>query len=234
MRWATVPAGHEGRRTTAELAFLDDDALLALWRDVRDTEGKHEDRGWFRERYSDFVPGRRLLDIGCGLALDTLTFAEQGAAVTCADLAPSNVRLVERIARLLGVSERVTVVNLESPAAVSKLPFDYDAILALGSLHHAPQEVVGPEVRELARHLRVGGRWLQLAYPKARWEREGAPPFSEWGNVTDGPGTPWAEWYDVPKLLSLLSPHRFRVEFEHEWHDSDFNWFDLELEAHGE
>jgi hypothetical protein len=48
--------------------------------------------------------------------------------------------------------------------------------------------------------------------------------------MTDGPGTPWAEWYDAEKLLSLLEPFPFRLVFETEWHDRDFNWFDLVLE----
>jgi hypothetical protein len=60
-----------------------------------------------------------------------------------------------------------------------------------------------------------------------RWEREGALPFDEWGPRVDGPDTPWEEWLDVAKLLDLLSPARFDVVFYSEWHDADFNWFDL-------
>jgi hypothetical protein len=54
-------------------------------------------------------------------------------------------------------------------------------------------------------------------------------PFDEWGVATDGVGTPWAEWYDVPKLLDALSPARFDLVFYTEWHREDFNWFDLVL-----
>jgi len=89
-----------------------------------------------------------------------------------------------------------------------------------------------PEYAELVRRLEVGGRWLQLAYPKARWEREGSLPFDEWGPKVDGPGTPWEEWLDVPKLLDLLAPARFDVVFYCEWHNQDFNWFDLVLREH--
>jgi len=226
-RWSTVPAGKD-RRSTHELAFLDDDALLLFWRGIRDAEGAEDERGWYRERYREFVQSKHLLDIGCGLALDTLTFAEWGAArVTCADLAPSNLRLVSRVAGLLGVGDRVETFHLESPEAVSRLPHDLDAIFALGSLHHAPREIVEPEVRELGTHLKPGGHWLQLAYPKARWEGDGSPPFERWGEYTDGYGTPWAEWYDTAKLLDLLAPTQFEVVFEHDWHDHEFNWMEL-------
>lgn len=221
-----MPAGTE-RRSTHELAFLDDAALLAFWRENRDAEGAPDQRGWYRERYGDVIPGKHLLDIGCGLAMDSLTFAERGATVVCADLAASNVRLVERIAALLGVGDRVTAFHLQTPERVRELPFDFDMIFALGSLHHAPREVVGPEIQELGLHLKVGGTWCQLAYPKLRWERDGSPPFDQWGDVTDGQGTPWAEWYDGSKLLDLLAPTPFELILEHEWHDHDFNWFEL-------
>src|SRR5262249_19583478 len=49
--------------------------------------------------------------------------------------------------------------------------------------------------------------------------------FSEWGKETDGAATPWAEWYDVPKLLRQLLPFRFHVLMAFD--DGDLNWFDL-------
>ena len=73
----------------------------------------------------------------------------------------------------------------------------------------------------------VDGRWIELAYPKSRWEREGQLPFNEWGNRTDGLGTPWVEWYDLAKVQALWEPARFEVVLYLEFHNGDFNWFDL-------
>jgi SAM-dependent methyltransferase len=229
-RWGVVPAGGDQRRSTEDLLKLPDEELLRFWRDTRDREGALEMRGWYRLLYRDFVRGRRLLDIGCGLALDTLTFAEQGATVTCVDLATTNVELVERVARLLDIQDRVDVVHLDSLEMDGRFAGTFDAIIGIGSLHHAPQEVVGPEVRALAQYLSTGGRWLQFAYPRVRWENDGKPSFARWGEMTDGPNTPWAEWYDAAKLLELLKPLHFRLVFETEWHDGEFNWIDLVLE----
>ena len=61
----------------------------------------------------------------------------------------------------------------------------------------------------------------------ARWIREGSLPFHQWAEKIDGPGTPWEEWYDVPKLLDLLAPAKFNLVFYTEFHNKDFNWFDL-------
>ena len=93
-----MPAGGDQRRSTEDLLRLSDEELLHFWGGTRDREGVFDQRGWYRLVYRDFVKGRHLLDVGCGLALDTLTFAEQGATITCADLAASNVELVERVA----------------------------------------------------------------------------------------------------------------------------------------
>jgi hypothetical protein len=49
------------------------------------------------------------------------------------------------------------------------------------------------------------------------------------GAEGDGPGTPWEEWLDVPRLLGFLAPARFDLVFYTEWHNGDFNWFDLVL-----
>jgi hypothetical protein len=68
---------------------------------------------------------------------------------------------------------------------------------------------------------------MELCYPRARWEREGHLPFETWGEKTDG-GAPWMEWYDLPKLLHRLAPARFDVVLAFDYHNSDFNWFDLE------
>jgi hypothetical protein len=72
----------------------------------------------------------------------------------------------------------------------------------------------------------VGGRWLELAYPKARWEREGRMPFEKWGEKTDG-GAPWMEWHDIEKVRWYLAPAKFELVLAIEYHNSDFNWFDL-------
>ena len=84
-----------------------------------------------------------------------------------------------------------------------------------------------PEYLELLRHLKVGGRWLQLTYPVTRWIRDGRPSFSKWGEMTDGIGTPWAEPYDVEKLLGVFAPAKFDVVLYQEFQNCNFNWFDL-------
>ena len=53
--------------------------------------------------------------------------------------------------------------------SLDALPYDYDVIFAFGSLHNAPLHVLTEECTALVKHLKSGGRWMQLAYPKSRY-----------------------------------------------------------------
>jgi cyclopropane fatty-acyl-phospholipid synthase-like methyltransferase len=170
--------------------------------------------------------GKKVMDVGSGFGVDSITFAQHGAMLTFVDLVESNLKVLQRLCGILGLRD-ARFVHFRDLNSLKPLDADYDVIMAMGSLHNAPVKVMKPEYQELLRHLKIGGRWLQLAYPRSRWIREGRSPFSKWGEITDGVGTPWCEWYDLPKLLSMFAPAKFEVVLYQEFHNSDFNWFDL-------
>jgi anaerobic magnesium-protoporphyrin IX monomethyl ester cyclase len=230
-RWVEVPATPtvDGRMRTDELLALPDEELLRLWLEARERQTVGDGfatRGWYHLLYADALRGKRVLEIGCGLAFDGITFAQHGARVTFADIVESNVEVVRKLCKILKLDD-VGFHYVKDVESLSSLDSGYDVVLASGSLHNAPFDVMYPEAQELLRHLRVGGRWLQLAYPKSRWRREGRLPFDIWGILTDGKGTPWAEWYDVPKLFRLLAPAKFNVVLYLEFDKGNYNWFDL-------
>ncbi len=232
-KWVEVPLDDYGRRKTSDLVLLSDDELLDTWLKVRQastTGSGFSIRGWFHALYVEAMRGKKVLDVGCGLAYDSITFAQHGAAVTFVDLTESNIQVVTRLCKIQNLTN-VDFLMLQDLDSLKTLGADFDVILALGSLHCAPFEIIRAEVQELLRHLKLGGRWLQLAYPKTRWAREGRLPFDRWGERTDGAGTPWMEWYDLEKVLRLMAPARFDVVLDLEFHNSDFNWFDLLLRS---
>jgi len=100
-------------------------------------------RGWYRLLYRDTVPGRRILDIGCGFAFDSLTFAERGAHLTLVDIVEDNVQLAARVAGLLGLEVRA--IHMDTVESLAALPDDVDVVMAIGSLHNAPENVMRPE-----------------------------------------------------------------------------------------
>lgn len=230
-KWVEVPITPtvNGRRRTDKLLSLPDEELLELWsksREAQTTRSGFKTRGWYHLLYADVLRDKKVLDIGCGLAFDGITFAQHGARVTFVDIVETNLEVVSRLCKILGLRD-VDFLYMRDVESLSSLEVDFDVVMCMGSLHNAPFEVIRPEAQELLRHLKIGGRWLQLAYPKTKWLREGSLPFDVWGIRVDGPGTPWEEWYDLPKLLRLLKPARFDVVLYLEFDNSNFNWFDL-------
>ena len=227
-KWYEVPAGGGERAKTTELLKLTDRELLDFWFHVRldaTTGAAFEVRGWYHLLYQDILRGKRVMDVGCGLGIDGITFAQEGATVTFVDVVETNVSLVRRLCKLLGL-EDVNFCFMEDIDSLSKLPTDYDVVWCQGSLINAPFEFIHAEAQELLKHLPVGGRWIELAYPRKRWERDGRLPFDRWGEKTDG-GAPWIEWYDLDKMMARLMPANFEVVLHFNFHNDDFNWFDL-------
>jgi len=228
-KWGTVPAGGGKRLSTQHMLAMSDAELLSTWQGIRtrDTTGPlYSHRGWYHDLYRDVLSGKRVADVGSGMGLDGITFAQAGTRMTFVDLVPENLLLIERLCGLLGVAD-AEFFALSDLADLRSLRGSFDVIWAQGSLHHAPPEFIRDEVQRLLERLPVGGRWIQLAYPKRRWEREGRLPFEQWGEVTDGPGTPWAEWYDIDKLRAALAPATFDILLHFNFHNDEFNWFDL-------
>lgn len=233
-KWAEVPFRQYERRNSSDLLQLSDDEVLEIWASGwagSSTGSAFSVRGWYQTLYTDSFRGKRILDVGCGLAPDTVLYAEQGARVTFLDLVESNVRFTERVCKIKGL-QSVDFCYMEDLRSLDRLPADYDVIYCCGSFINAPLEVARLEAQALLTHLPVGGRWIELGYPKVRWEREGRMAPNEWGERTDG-GAPWMEWHDLEKLKYLLWPASFDVVLCLEFHDADFNWFDLIRREHG-
>ncbi len=171
-KWVQVPTTAAGSERTTRLLELSDEALVAEWEKARmdiTTGGEFAHRGWYHALYSDGMRGKKVMDIGSGFGVDSITFAQHGARLTFVDLVESNLKVLQRICGIMGLSDVRFVLFL----------------------------------------------------------REGRPPFSKWGEITDGFGTPWCEPYDLAKLLSMFEPAKFDVVLYQEFHNSDFNWFDL-------
>jgi SAM-dependent methyltransferase len=226
-KWGEVPATQDARIKSADLLEMSDNDLLSAWEDFHSScvSGDLSARGWYESLYSDVFRGRKVLDFGCGLGISTIPFAQNGASVTFVDLVQSNVEVVRRVCKLKGL-EDARFCYMQDLSSLTSLPSDYDFIYCCGSMINAPLGVIRLEASELLKHLKIGGRWIELAYPKSRWQRDGCPPFDRWGERTDG-GAPWMEWHDLEKLTRYLSPGVFDVVMTFEFHRGEFNWFDL-------
>src|SRR5213078_293758 len=58
--------------------------------------------------------GKRVLEIGCGIATDTINFARAGAHVTAVDISDESLKLARRRAEILGLSDRIDFVEADA------------------------------------------------------------------------------------------------------------------------
>jgi SAM-dependent methyltransferase len=227
-KWSTVPAGLDTRRSSTDLLALPDSELKDLWQGVHREATTGEGfavRGWYQTLYRDVLKGKSVLDVGSGMGIDGVEFARHGARVTFVDIVESNLQVLRRLCQIFGAPD-VRFVHLQNLASLNGLP-EFDVIWCQGSMINAPFDFSARESAAIMRHLKPGGRWIELAYPRERWERDGRPAFSVWGTMTDGEGTPWMEWYDLDRLLKRLAPATFAPILVLNFHNDDFNWFDL-------
>ena len=227
-KWGEVPLGNL-RVKSNELERMSDSELFESWEAGRRRQTEGTDgfslRGWYHALYKPILHGKKVLDVGSGSGVDGISFALAGARVTFLDIVESNLQLIRRVCGIVG-ARNTSYVYLEDEKSLDQLARDFDVIWCQGSQITAPFEIVKEEDQVLMEHMKPDGRWIELAYPKSRWEREGMKPFESWGMSTDG-GAPWIEWYDLDKLLRRLEPSRFEAILHFEFHDSDFVWFDL-------
>jgi hypothetical protein len=227
-KWCEVPGGNDAapRRFTTDLIRLPDGELLAFWNDMAARRAASP-LGFLQPLYSSFFRDRHTMDVGSGLGLDGLWFAMAGARWTFADIAPSNLALLQRVATLKGLRDRVAFHLIDDDLSFDAVA-PVDAVIAIGSVHHVPFDMARRECANILKRLSAEGRWLELAYPRTRWEKEGRPAFEKWGAMTDGERTPWSEWYDLDKLHQRLAPEKWRTVLDFDFQGTDFHWFDLQ------
>lgn len=228
-KWREVPSGAESRVFGDSFQDQPDRQFLAHWSDMAAKRAASV-VGRLYPLYRDYLAGKRVLELGGGLGFDGLQYAENGARWTFADIVPSNLAAIRRIAALKGIDVATHQIG-------DDLSFDvlgeFDVIMVIGSIHHVPFEIARREALEVLKHLKVGGRWIELVYPRERWLREGSMPADTWGTRTDGDRTPWAEWHDAEKIRHRLRPAKLHTILDMELSWGSFRWIDCQYEGMG-
>lgn len=71
-----------------------------------------------------FLPGERILELGCGTGRDAISLARQGIRVMATDVSPAMVKGTRERVRDAHLGDLVTVECLNASAAAAKGPFD--------------------------------------------------------------------------------------------------------------
>jgi 2-polyprenyl-3-methyl-5-hydroxy-6-metoxy-1,4-benzoquinol methylase len=108
--------------------------------------------------------GKRLLEVGCGVAIDLVRFAKHGAIVTGIDLAEESIRLASTHFALQGLDADLRTMNGE------QLQFNdgsFDVVYAHGVLQYTCD--AARMIGEIHRVLRPGGEAILMMYNRYSW-----------------------------------------------------------------
>ncbi len=108
--------------------------------------------------------GKKLLDVGCGVANDLSRFVRGGAIVTGVDLAPHSIELAKANFSQRGLQGEFSVMNGESLEFADNM---FDVVYCHTVLHFT----VHPErmIREIHRVLKPGGTAILMTVNRESW-----------------------------------------------------------------
>lgn len=171
--------------------------------------------------FADFArwQGKRVLEIGCGLGTDTISFLRAGAEVTAVDLSQRSLDLARQRAELFGLSNNVQFYLADAERLSEVVPpAPYDLVYSFGVIHHTPH----PErvIEQVRRHFAVPGQttFKLMVYHRQSWKVAGILASSGWDGVLRPDaaiarqseaqtGCPVTYTYSRRTVQGLLAPH---------------------------
>lgn len=151
----------------------------------------------------DYWTGVRVLEYGCGGGSDAVSYAKRGNLVCFADIVPGNVAATSR--RVQGIG-----VILGDSAALPFPDGQFDVVNAHGVLHHIPDPA--PVVQAFFRVLKPGGALYAMLYSELYYAEYLQTHGTNFGEFTDGPGTPYARAYTEAEGWDLFTGAGFIPE----------------------
>lgn len=112
--------------------------------------------------------GKKVLEIGCGLGTDTISFARAGAQVTAVDLSTESLALAKKRAEVFGL-DNVTFYQANAEQLSDYVPVErYDLVYSFGVIHHTPH----PErvIEQVHRYMDRDSIFKIMVYHRTSWK----------------------------------------------------------------
>jgi SAM-dependent methyltransferase len=113
---------------------------------------------------------RRVLEIGCGIGTDTMSFARAGAMVTAVDISERSLEVARQRSKVFGLTDRIRFQLADAEHLKDYVqPEPYDLVYSFGVIHHTPHpERVMDQVRD---SFVTSGTTLKLmVYNRRSWK----------------------------------------------------------------
>lgn len=111
--------------------------------------------------------GKNVLEIGCGIGTDTVSFARAGAHVTAVDLSEESLKLSKKRAEVYGLDIEFIHANAEELSKYVPRR-DYDLVYSFGVIHHTPDPFKVME--EIQKIMKPGSVLKMMVYNKICWK----------------------------------------------------------------
>lgn len=174
-------------------------------------------------RFAEFErwQGKRVLEIGCGIGTDTLSFARHGAAVTAVELSERSLEIARQRAEVYGVADRIRFIRGNAEELARVVPVEpYDLVYSFGVIHHTPHPA--RVFAQLRSYLGPGGTLKLMVYHRRSWKvlwiicRYGQGRFWRAARLVAQhseaqEGCPVTYTYTRAGLRALVESHGFRV-----------------------
>ena len=235
--WRHAPSG-KGKHDTTVMAALPDAELAAEWDAAFVARFRaYPEEDAFIQSFADSVSGQQLLSIGSGLGFHELYYASAGATVTCADIVPSNLRVIERVAAIKGLPG-VRTVAIEGD--VFDPDFSFDTLFVYGALMHMPRDHQRRLFQNANRRINPGGRIVLMLYTwtfvseMCGWTSPDQFDPVAFGRKSDPSvgeeACPWADWHDDAALREVTGPE-WSITRKQTWNRDYFVWYELTRDA---
>ena len=157
--------------------------------------------------------GKSVLEIGCGIGTDTLSFLEHGAIVDALDLSEESLKLTASRTEEYGKKSpyqwrsraRLFHVNAEDWLPGNAGKGGYDLVYSFGVLHHTPNPL--KVLRNARSKMKQGAELRIMLYAKYSWKNL----FTRQQPEAQG-GCPLARKYTVKEARDLVEMAGFKVE----------------------
>jgi len=105
---------------------------------------------------------KKVLEIGCGLGIDGLQFAKNGAIYTGMDLSENSINLAEELFKL---NKQKGVFLVDNAENLSFKESEFNHVYSWGVIHHSPNtEYI---IKEIYRVLKPGGTFCIMVYNRS-------------------------------------------------------------------
>jgi hypothetical protein len=231
--WRFAPSG-AGKHDTTELIKLGSPALEAEWNRAFAARFRQyaEEEQFLRVMASEFS-GKRVLSIGPGLGLHEVYYQLNGAKLTCCDIVPSNLAVIERVAKIKSAKPIKTIL---SQGACQLLGGPYDVAFIYGSLMTMPEPLQRELLGRATAALSDQGRIILMLYT---WQFASAT--CGWASLAEfdpkafarasdpsvgAEHCPWSDWHDDAKVEALAGPD-WTISRRQLWNQGWYVWYEL-------